>query len=335
MGEGREGIGRQARMNRLSSLLAAMAAAVAMLWSWEVPAQAYPAKPIRLVAVFAAGGTSDLIARLLAQHLAPTVGQPVVVENRIGSNGIIGTDYVAKSAPDGYTILIAPSGHAINNSLIPTVPYDPIKDFTYVTLIGTVPMVVSVNTAFPANSLAELIAQAKRRPGEINFGSGGPASSNQLATELFAHMAGIRMTHIPYKGDAPGIADLLAGQIAFIFLNTPAALPLVKANKVKALGITSDKRSPLLPEVPAIGETIGGYVAGSWHGIFAPAGLPEPVLRRLNAEFVKVLNQPEVKDKLVSWGVNVVASTPGEFKSFAESEIVKWANVIKTANVRM
>ena len=335
MGARGQGIGREARVGGVSGLLAVLLAGVAALWPCGASAQGYPSKPIRLVAVFAAGGTSDLIARLLAQHLAPAVGQPVVVENRVGSNGIIGTDYVAKSPPDGYTILIAPSGHAINNSLIPTVPYDPIRDFTYVTLIGTVPMVVSVNTAFPAASLAELIAQAKRRPGEINFGSGGPASSNQLATELFAHMAGIRMTHIPYKGDAPGIADLLSGQIAFIFLNTPAALPLVKSNKVKALGITSEKRSPLLPEVPSIGETIAGYVAGSWHGIFAPAGLPEPVLRRLNAEFVRVIQQPDVRDRLVSWGVNVVASTPSEFKAFAEAEIVKWANVIKTANVRM
>lgn len=335
MGARGQGIGREAGVGGVSVLLAGLLAGVAALWPCGASAQGYPSKPIRLVAVFAAGGTSDLIARLLAQHLAPAVGQPVVVENRVGSNGIIGTDYVAKSPPDGYTILIAPSGHAINNSLIPTVPYDPIKDFTYVTLIGTVPMVVSVNTAFPANSLAELIAQAKRRPGEINFGSGGPASSNQLATELFAHMAGIRMTHIPYKGDTPGITDLLSGQIAFIFLNTPAALPLVKSNKVKALGITSERRSPLLPEVPSIGETIGGYVAGSWHGIFAPAGLPDPVLRRLNVELVRVIQQPDVRDKLVSWGVNVVASTPSEFKAFAEAEIVKWANVIKTANVRM
>jgi len=290
---------------------------------------------VRLFAVFPAGGTSDLIARLLAQHVAPLIGQPVVVENRVGSNGMIGTEHVAKSAPDGYTILLAPSGHAINNLLNPNVPYDPIKDFSFVTLIGTVPMVVTVNNGFPASSLAELIAQAKVRPGEINFGSGGPASSNQLATELFAHMAGIRMTHIPYKGDTPGIADLIGGQIAFIFLNTPASLPIVKGGKAKALGITSEKRSPLLPDVPAIGETIPGYSAGSWHGIFGPANLPPGVLTLLNTAFVKAINVPEVRGKLEGWGVNVVGSSSAEFEVFTKGEITKWSNVIKVANIRV
>jgi len=298
-------------------------------------AQAYPSKPVRLIAAFSAGGTSDLIARLLAQHVAPALGQPVVVENRVGSNGIIGTDYVAKSSPDGYTLLLAPSGHAINNSLNPNVPYDPIKDFSFITLIGTVPMVVTASKDFPPSSLAELIAYAKHKPGAINFGSGGPGSSNQLATELFAHMVGIKMTHIPYKGDAPGIADLLGGQISFIFLNTPASLPLVKGGKTKALGITSEKRSALLPEVPAIGESVPGYVAGSWHGIFAPAGVPQPIVARLNTELVKAIQSPAVREKLEGWGVNVVGSSSAEFEAFVKQEITKWANVIKTANVKL
>jgi tripartite-type tricarboxylate transporter receptor subunit TctC len=298
-------------------------------------AQAYPSKSVKLIVAFAAGGTSDLIGRLLAQQLAAALGQPVVVENRIGSNGIIGTDYTAKSPPDGYTILIAPSGHAINNSLNPNVPYDPIRDFSFITLIGTVPMVISANQAFAPNTIAELIAYAKQNPGTINFGSGGPGSSNQLATELFAHMAGIRMTHIPYKGDAPGITDLLAGQISFVFLNTPAALPLVKGGKAKALGITSENRSALLPDLPAIGETVPGYVAGSWHGIFAPAGVPQPIVARLNAELVKIIRSPEIHERLTSWGVNVAGSSSADFEAFVKAEIVKWANVIKTANVRL
>ncbi len=332
MVQGRQGFRRQAAIGKAVRLLAAVGIA---LGAALAHGQTFPSKPVRLVAVFSAGGTSDLIGRLLAQHLAPALGQPVVVENRVGSNGIIGTDHVAKSAPDGYTILIAPSGHAINNSLNPNVPYDPIRDFSFVTLIGTVPMVVTANTGFGPNSLAEVTALAKRSPGAINFGSGGPGSSNQLATELFAHMVGVKMTHIPYKGDAPGIADLLGGQISFIFLNTPAALPLVKGGKAKALGITSEKRSPLLPDVPTIGETVPGYVAGSWHGIFAPAGVPQAILTRLNAELVKVIRSPAVREKLEGWGVNVVGNAPGEFEGFVKQEITKWANVIKTANVKL
>lgn len=332
MGQSGQGVRRQAAVAPMFRLIAAVALAACAGFA---QAQDYPHKPVRLIAAFSAGGTSDLIGRLLAQHLASALGQPVVVENRVGSNGIIGTDYVAKAAPDGYTILIAPSGHAINNSLNPNVPYDPIRDFSFITLIGTVPMVVTANKDFPANSLAELIALAKQKPGAINFGSGGPGSSNQLATELFAHMVGIRMTHVPYRGDAPGITDLLGGQISFIFLNTPAALPLVKSGKAKALGITSEKRSPLLPDVPAIGESVPGYVAGSWHGIFAPAGVPKPIVARLNRELVRVVHSSEVRERLEGWGVNVVGSSSADFEAFVKKEIVKWADVIKAANVKL
>lgn len=331
MGKGRQGIRREAGVGAVRLLAGIALLACAAL----AHAQAYPSKPVKLIVAFAAGGTSDIIGRLLGQHLSPALGQPVVVENRIGSNGIIGTDYTAKSSPDGYTILIAPSGHAINNSLNPNVPYDPIRDFSFITLIGTVPMVIAANHAFAPNTVAELIAYAKENSGRINFGSGGPGSSNQLAAELFAHVAGIKMTHVPYKGDAPSITDLLAGQISFVFLNTPAALPLVRSGKAKALGITSEARSPLLPDVPAIGETVPGYVAGSWHGIYAPAGVPPPVAARLNMELVKIIRSPEVRERLTGWGVNVIGSSSAEFEAFVKAEIVKWANVIKTANVRL
>ena len=297
-------------------------------------AQAYPNKSIRLIAVFSAGGTSDVIGRMMAQQLETALGKPVVVENRIGANGVIGTDYVAKSAPDGYTLLIAPSGHAINNTFNPGIAYDPIKDFAYVTLIGTVPMVVTVGPQLAVNNLRELIELARQKPRNIVFGSGGPGSSNQLATELFATMAGISMTHVPYKGDAPGITDLLGGHIAFIFLNTPAALPLVAGGRVKAIGITSEKRSPLLPDVPAIGEIVPGYSAGSWHGIFAPAGTPREVVTRLNTELVKILRSPDMQARLTAMGVSVVANTPEEFTEFTKGEIVKWAGVIKNANIK-
>jgi tripartite-type tricarboxylate transporter receptor subunit TctC len=300
-----------------------------------VHAQAYPARPLKMVAVFPAGGTSDVIARLMAQYLETALGKPVVVENRVGSNGVIGTDYVAKSPADGYTLLLAPSGHAINNSLNPNVPYDPVRDFTCITLVGTVPMVVTAALQLPASNLGELIELAKMNPGQLNFGSGGPGSSNQLATELFASLAGIRMTHIPYKGDTPGITDLLGGHIGFIFLNMPAALPLVSAGRLKALAITSEQRSPLLPDVPAIAETLPGYAAGSWHGIYAPAGTPREIILRLNAELVKILRRPDVTAKLAAMGVNAVGDTPAEFAAFTKAEIVKWAEVIKDANIKL
>ena len=312
---------------------AGAASAMAALPS-RVLAQAYPAKSIRLIAVFSAGGTSDVIGRMMAQQLETALGKPVVVENRIGANGVIGTDYVAKSPADGYTLLIAPSGHAINNTFNPSIPYDPIKDFAYITLIGTVPMVVTVGPQLPINNLRDLIDMARQKPRGIVFGSGGPGSSNQLACELFATMAGISMTHVPYKGDAPGITDLLGGHIAFIFLNTPAALPLVTSGRARAIGITSEKRSPLLPDVPTIGEVVPGYSAGSWHGIFAPAGTPRDVVTHLNGELVKILRSPEIQAKLTAMGVSVIASTPEEFTEFTKGEVVKWAGVIKNANIK-
>ena len=265
-------------MKRLLVTALALVAAVA---APLVVAQQYPAKPIKVMVVFPAGGTSDKIARVVSQKLAENIGQAVVVENRAGANGIIGTDVVAKSPPDGYTLLMAPSGHAINNSLNPQVPFDPVKDFQMLTLIGTVPMVAVVNEKVPAKSVKEFIDLAKAKPGEIRYGSGGPGGSNHLAVELFSTMAGVKMIHIPYKGDTPAIADLLGGQYEMIFLNIPAALPLVKQGRVRAIGITSTRRSELLPDVPTIAETLPGYEAGSWHGFFAPAGLPAPITNYL------------------------------------------------------
>ena len=296
----------------------------------------YPTKPLKVVLGFPAGGTSDKIGRLVSNKLSEQIGQPIVVENKTGANGIIGTDFVAKSPPDGYTLLMVPSGHAINNSLSNTVPYDPVKDFETLTLVGTVPMVAVVNDArMPEKTIAELIARAKANPGKIVFGSGGPGSSNQLATELFATMAGIQMTHIPYRGDTPGIADLLGGQIDMIFLNIPAALGVLNSGKVHAIGITAKARSPLLPNVPAIAETIPGYEGGSWHGFFAPAKTPKAIVNYLNAELVKAINSPQVKEILIADGVNVVANTPDEFATFLNVEIDKWAKIIKTANVKL
>ena len=319
-------------MSRLAKLvLAAVCAAVAL----GATAQTFPSRAIRVIVPFPAGGTADGIARTVAQRMSENVGQAVVVENRSGANGIVGTEAVAKSTPDGYTLLMAPSGHAINNSLNANVPYDPIKDFQMLTLIGTVPMVAVVNNAFPVKSIRELIDTAKAKPGSISYGSGGPGSSNHLAVELFSSMAGVKMLHIPYKGDTPGIADLLGGQIQMIFLNIPSALPLAKSGRVRAIGITSRTRSELLPDVPTIAETVPGYEAGSWHGFFAPAGTPPAVVTTLSTELRRAINTPQVRDKLKADGVNVVASTPDEFTAFVKAEIDKWAQIIRTANVKL
>jgi len=312
-------------------LLALLGVAVAC----AAVAQTFPSRAIRVIVPFPAGGTADGIARTVSQRMSENVGQPIVVENRSGANGIVGTEAVAKSTPDGYTLLMAPSGHAINNSLNANVPYDPVKDFQMLTLIGTVPMVAVVNNDFPVKSIRELIDTAKAKPGSISFGSGGPGGSNHLAVELFSTMAGIKMLHIPYKGDTPGIADLLGGQIQMIFLNIPAALPLAKSGRVRAIGITSKSRSELLPDVPTIAETVPGYEAGSWHGFFAPAGTPAPVVATLSTELRRAINTPQVRDKLTADGVNVVASTPDEFTAFLKTEIDKWAQIIRTANVKL
>jgi tripartite-type tricarboxylate transporter receptor subunit TctC len=298
-------------------------------------AQTFPSRAIRVIVPFPAGGTADGIARTVSQRMSENVGQAIVVENRSGANGIVGTEAVAKSTPDGYTLLMAPSGHAINNSLNANVPYDPVKDFQMLTLIGTVPMVAVVNNDFPVRSIRELIDTAKAKPGSISYGSGGPGSSNHLAVELFSSMAGVKMLHIPYKGDTPGIADLLGGQIQMIFLNIPSALPLAKSGRVRAIGITSKVRSELLPDVPTIAETVPGYEAGSWHGFFAPAGTPAPVVATLSTELRRAINTPQVRDKLKADGVNVVANTPEEFTAFVKTEIDKWAQIIRTANVKL
>ena len=315
--------------------IAMLAGVVLAAFTATAVAQQFPAKPLRVYLGFPAAGTSDKIGRLVSNKLSEQIGQPVVVENKTGANGIIATDFVAKSAPDGYTLLMVPSGHAINNSLSTTVPYDPVKDFETLTLVGTVPMIAVVNNKLKANTVAELIALAKARPGAITFGSGGPGSSNQLAVELFATMAGIKMTHVPYRGDTPAIADLLGGQIDFVFLNIPAALPLLTSDRVHGIGITSPARSPLAPNVPAIAETVPGYEAGSWHGFFAPAKTPKNIVNQLSTELRKAINTPQVKDVLLADGVNVVANSPEEFAAFLLVEIDKWAKIIKTANVKL
>jgi tripartite-type tricarboxylate transporter receptor subunit TctC len=300
-------------------------------------AQDYPSKPIRLVVPFAAGGATDVLARLVGERLTASLGQQVVVDNRPGAGGNIGSDIVARAEPDGYTILMGAVGtHAINPSLYPKMPYDPVKDFAPVTLVASVPNVLVVNPEVPANSVQELIDLAKAKPGELNFASSGNGTSIHLSGELFKAMTGTDIVHVPYKGSGPAVTDLLGGQVQMMFDNMPSSLPHVKAGKLRALGVTSAKRSPALPEVPTIAEAgVPGYDATSWFGILAPAGTPEPVVTRLQGAIVQALGEPEMRQRMADLGAEPVGDTPAEFGQFITAELAKWAKVVNDAGVKL
>jgi tripartite-type tricarboxylate transporter receptor subunit TctC len=300
-------------------------------------AQNYPTKPIRLVVPFPPGGATDLLARDVAQKLTEAWGQAVIVDNRPGAGGNIGSELVAKSAPDGYTLEMGTVGtHAINASLYAKMPYDHVKDFTPVILVAGVPNVLVVNPAVPANSVAELISYAKANPGKLNFASSGNGTSIHLSGELFKVMAGVQITHIPYKGSAPALQDLLAGQVQMMFDNLPPSLPQIKAGKLRALAVTSLTRAPALPDVPTLSESgLPGFDASSWFGILAPAGTPAPIVAKLNAEVAKWLATPEAKEKLAKQGANIAGGTPDDFAKHISSETAKWAKVVKESGAKI
>ncbi len=299
-------------------------------------ADAYPAKPIRFVVAFPPGGGTDIIARSIAQKLAERFAQQVVVDNRPGAGGNIGTDIVAKSAPDGYTILMGSAGPlAINASLFAEMPFDPIKDLAPVTLAASTPNVLVVHPSLPARTVKELIALARARPGEINFASSGHGTPAHLAGELFNSMAGVKLVHVPYKGAAPALADLLGGQVQLMFSTMPPALPHVKDGKLRALAVTSRKRSPAAPDLPTLDEAaLAGFEANTWHGVVVPAGTPVPIIARLNREIVAILHLPEVVERLSGQGAEAVGSTPAEFAAYIGSESVKWAKVVRESGAK-
>jgi len=300
-------------------------------------AQTYPTKPIRLVVPFPPGGATDILARDVAQKLTEAWGQSVIVDNRPGAGGNIGSELVAKSAPDGYTLEMGTVGtHAINASLYAKMPYDHVKDFTPVILVAGVPNVLVVNPALPANSVAELIAYAKANPGKLNFASSGNGTSIHLSGELFKVMAGVQITHIPYKGSAPALQDLLSGQVQMMFDNLPPSLPQIKAGKLRALAVTSLIRAPALPDVPTLSESgLPGFEASSWFGILAPAGTPAPIVAKLNAEIAKWLATPEAKEKLAKQGANAAGGTPDDFAKHIAAETAKWAKVVKDSGAKI
>ncbi len=310
-------------------LCAAVMAGVFPAW-----AQNYPAKPIRLIVAAGAGGTSDVIARAIAQKLAESLGQQVVVDNRPGANGVIGTEVAAKAAPDGYSIILGSvSTHGSNPSLYSRLPYDPVRDFAPITLVGQAPYVILVQPSFPANSVKEFIGQAKAKPGQINYGAGTNAA--RIGTEMFNSMTGISLTHIPYKSTAQALTDLMAGQLQVIFEPLVTALPHIKAGKLKVLGITSTRRLPMVPDIPTVAEAgVPGYEYSGWLAMYAPAGVPREVVQKLNAEIVKILNLPDIADRLRSVGFEPQPTSSEQLAAFTKAEVAKYARVVKEAGIQ-
>jgi tripartite-type tricarboxylate transporter receptor subunit TctC len=298
-------------------------------------AQAYPVKPVRLVVPFSAGGSTDIVARTLAVKLTEAFGQTVVVDNRAGGGTVIGTEIVARSAPDGYTLLVVPAPFTINPSLLPRLPYDPQNDFTPVTLINTTPLVVVVNPSVPARSVKEFVALAKAKPGMLNFGSSGTGGSNHLAGELFNAMAGVKMVHVPYKGNAPALTDLVGGHVDVVFNGLTSAFALIKGGKIRPLAVTSIRRSSVLPDLPTLDESgLKGFEATAWNGLAGPAKMPKEAVDRIAAEVARTLSSADVRERLKAEGSDPVGSTPQDFARFLRDEIAKWGKVIRYAKVK-
>lgn len=300
------------------------------------PGQGYPAKPIRFVLGFSAGGSSDILARLLGQKLSEAVGQAVVIENRPGAGGNIAGEVVAKSAADGYTLLLGNQGIlATNVSLYSKLAFDPVRDFSPVVLLASQPNILVVHPSLPVKSVKELIALAKRKPGELNYASSGTGAATHLAGELFKSMAGVSMVHIPYKGAPQALTDVIAGQVQLMFASVTSVKPQIEAGRLRALAVTDSKRSQALPQLPTVAETgVPGYEARAWHGVVAPAGTPAAVVARLNSELNKILQLAEVRAKLSREGAEIIGSTPREFAAYIRAEIPKWAKIIKDSGAR-
>lgn len=296
----------------------------------------YPTKPIRVIVPFPPGGTTDYQARMVGQKLSKALGQPLLVENRGGAGGNIGSDVVAKSAPDGYTLVMGSVGtHSINATLYKNIPYDTLRDFAPIALAATEPNVLVANPAFPANSVQELIVLAKSKPGALSYASGSSGSSQHLSMELLKKMGGIDILHVPYKGTGPAITDVIGGQVPIMFINFDLALPHVKAGKLKALAMTDTVRSPLLPNVPTVAETLPGFVTTSWTGLFAPAGTPKEIVNRINAEVVRAVQAPELQARLLEQGFTPGTLTPEQFGPFVKAEIDKWGKVIRDSGAQV
>jgi tripartite-type tricarboxylate transporter receptor subunit TctC len=305
---------------------------------WAAPAtaqQPYPSKPIRMISPFAPGGGNDILCRTIAQKLTESVKQQIIVENRPGANGIIGTEAAARSAPDGYTIVLIPSGHAVNASLHRKLPYDSIKDFTPITLVGSSPLILAVHPSVPARNVKELAALAKARPEQLTYGSAGIGSSGHLGGALFETLTGTKMVHVPYRGMGIAVSDLMGGQVSLVFGTSLSVMPHVRSGRLRALATTGAQRSPALPDLPTVAEAgVPGYEASLWYGFVGPARMPPQIVRRLNAEIVAVLKLTDVRERLASQGVEARPSTPEAFGRLLVSDLERWAKVVKRAGIR-
>ena len=310
-------------------------AIAAALLSTPAFAQTYPAKTVRIIVGYPPGGPTDVIARTVAQKLTIALGQQVIVDNRPGASGMIGAEQVVKAAPDGYTLLTVPITYAVTPSVYPKMPYDAEKDLAPVALVASSPFILVVHPTLPVKTVKELIALAKSRPGQINYASASTGGMPHLAGELFNMMTGVQLTHIPYKGAAPATVDLLAGQVSLMFNNMLSAMPLVKANKLRAVAVTSLKRSAAIPELPTIAETVKGFEASGWYGAFAPAATPKDIIAKLNAEINKLMRLPDVAQRLAGDGVEAASMTPAEFGAYLHSEIAKWGRVVQISGTKV
>ena len=318
-------------MTRPSRTLEIACAAAIIAGAHHASAQTYPAKAVRVIVPSAPGGSVDTLGRLLSLKLSAALGQQFVVENRSGSGGVVGTEVVAKSAPDGYTLLMAYHSHVINPALYPKLPFDTVKAFAPITQVAVQPQLLNVHPSLPARNVKELIALAKARPGQLLFGSAGSGSGGHLANEIFNSMAGIRMTHVPYKGSAPALIDVVAGQTQLMFATLITSLPHVRSGRLRAMGVSSLKRSTVLPDVPAIAETLPGYETVVSYFLLAPAGTPEEIIVRVHAASAKALRDSDVVDRLAHDGAEPVGNTPRETALYINSEIDKWGKAVKAS----
>ena len=294
----------------------------------------YPSKPIRFLVGFTPGGTNDIVARALAVKLTESMGQTVVVENRPGANTAIATELCARAAPDGHTILINSQGHATTPSLTKQ-SFDPVKDFSFISLLAEAQQLVVVHPSFPPKSVRELIAFSKQRPGEINYASSGTGTTIHLSAELFQFMTGIKWVHIPYKGGAPAVTDMLAGQTSIMFGSMPTVIQFARNGKLRAIAVTGARRAPATPEIPTVAESgVPGYEVTAWYGVSAPAKTPAAIISRLNGEMVRALNLPDIREQLSAQGADPVGSTPEQYTAFMQNEITKWAKVIAAAGIK-
>ena len=319
---------------RLAPLICILVSGVA---GAQNTAQDYPNRPVRWIVPFAPSGPTDLMSRAVAEKLTQRLGQQFVVDNRPGAGGNIGAEVVAKSAPDGYTLMIGHVGtHAVNVTLYPKIGFDPIRDFTPITLIATLPLALVVHPAVPAKDVKELIAYARARPGQLNFASAGNGGPTHLTGELLKASAGIDIVHVPYKGNAAALLDLIAGRVHIMFSNMLTAMPHVRAGKLRAIGVSSARRSPQAPELPTVAESgVPGFSSVPWYGALGPAGLPRPLVSKLNSEIARALAQPDMQERFVAQGVDLQSSTPEQFAALIQSEVVKWRKVVRDAGAKV